>query len=266
MNQIKKNLTLVNFTAMKNKKNKYIVIHYTAGNGDTAYNNTVYFKHVNRNASANYFVDETPINWQCVEDWNKSWHCGGSKYKNTNPLFYNKCTNSNSIGIEMCSRLDKNLIYYFKPETVSNTVALVRYLMNKYNIPIENVIRHYDVTGKSCPRPYCVDSEWEAFKARLVADITDSDEIVNVLNQKGVISDVELWKNKLKEDTNCYWLARKAVNTFKKENNAKLETVNDIVWELGHRGILTDKDLWLKKLEEDKNAYWLARKICNLMM
>ena len=40
----------------------------------------------------------------------------------------------------------------------------------------------------------------------------------------------------------------------------ELTTVNDIVWELAQRGILSDKDLWLKKLEEDSNAYWLARK------
>ena len=38
-------------------------------------------------------------------------------------------------------------------------------------------------------------------------------------------------------------------------------TVNDIVWELAHRGIITDKELWLKKLEEDKNSYWLAKKV-----
>ncbi len=40
----------------------------------------------------------------------------------------------------------------------------------------------------------------------------------------------------------------------------ELEGVNDLVWELASRNILTDKALWLKKLEEDKNAYWLARK------
>lgn len=41
----------------------------------------------------------------------------------------------------------------------------------------------------------------------------------------------------------------------------ELITVNDIVWELSHRGIITNKALWLKKLEEDKDAYWLARKM-----
>ena len=40
----------------------------------------------------------------------------------------------------------------------------------------------------------------------------------------------------------------------------ELTSVNDIVWELAHRGIITDKQLWLKKLETDSNSYWLARK------
>ena len=40
----------------------------------------------------------------------------------------------------------------------------------------------------------------------------------------------------------------------------ELTEVNDIVWEFAQRGIITDKELWLKKLEEDKNSYWLARK------
>ena len=40
----------------------------------------------------------------------------------------------------------------------------------------------------------------------------------------------------------------------------ELTEVNDIVWEFAHRGIITNKELWLKKLEEDKDSYWLARK------
>ena len=45
------------------------------------------------------------------------------------------------------------------------------------------------------------------------------------------------------------------------ENMKELTEVNDIVWELAHRGIVSDSDLWLKKLEDDVNAYWLARKV-----
>ena len=45
----------------------------------------------------------------------------------------------------------------------------------------------------------------------------------------------------------------------------ELIEVNDIVWEFANRGIITDKELWLKKLEEDKNSYWLARKALNAL-
>lgn len=44
------------------------------------------------------------------------------------------------------------------------------------------------------------------------------------------------------------------------DNMQELTEVNDIVWEFAHRGIITDKELWLKKLNEDKDSYWLARK------
>lgn len=51
---------------------------------------------------------------------------------------------------------------------------------------------------------------------------------------------------------------------LKKVNEVQeLTTINDIVWELAERGIITDKELWLKKLATDLNAYWLAKKAAN---
>ena len=50
---------------------------------------------------------------------------------------------------------------------------------------------------------------------------------------------------------------------FKNSLNNELSSINDIVCELTYRGIITDKALWLDKLEKDKNAYWLAKKVCN---
>lgn len=49
------------------------------------------------------------------------------------------------------------------------------------------------------------------------------------------------------------------------QQSAKMElkTVEEIVDYLGQLGIITDPELWLKKLNEDKNAYWLARKCAN---
>ena len=43
--------------------------------------------------------------------------------------------------------------------------------MRQYNIPLENVIRHYDVTGKECPRYYVENPEaWERFRADVAAE------------------------------------------------------------------------------------------------
>lgn len=176
---IEKNLTTENFRPMNNRRIHYIVIHYTANNGDTAYNNTKYFKNVNRGASAHYFVDEKSI-WQCVDEKNVAWHCGTTgEYKHIN------CRNENSIGIEMCSRRRKDGEYYFLEKTEEHTVELVRHLMNKYNIPIDRVLRHYDVTGKVCPAPYVLDvSKWDAFKNKCseVLNVTEYERLRKEIN------------------------------------------------------------------------------------
>ena len=62
---------------------KYIVIHYTANNGDTARNNGEYFGREYVGASANYFVDSKEI-IQSVLDKHIAWHCGGKLDINTN--------------------------------------------------------------------------------------------------------------------------------------------------------------------------------------
>lgn len=122
-------------------------------------------------------MDETSI-YQCVKDSDVAWHCGAATYRHP------YCRNSNSIGVELCSR--NNGDYYFMDNTVTNAVWLVKQLMAKFNIPIENVIRHYDVTGKICPEPYVRDKQaWQNFKARLTApevkeEETEMVETINV--------------------------------------------------------------------------------------
>jgi N-acetylmuramoyl-L-alanine amidase CwlA len=190
MKPIQKNITTINFNTGNISRIKYIVIHYTANDGDTAQNNTKYFKSVNRSASAHYFVDENSI-WQCVEDKDIAWHCG------TSGTYYHKyCRNDNSIGIELCSRKDSKGTYYFKEETMQNAAELTKYLMDKYNITIDNVIRHYDVTHKTCPAPFVKDSNaWTAWKARIVKPATppsqpsDTYEIVVSINKYYTSSD-----------------------------------------------------------------------------
>lgn len=157
---INKRLTKINYQKATNRKIEYIVIHYVGAEGG-AEANCKYFERFYRAASAHYFVGHAGEVWQCVEDKNIAWHCGAHKYKHSH------CRNSNSIGVEMCCRKSNN--WYFEPATIASTIDLVKELMAKYNIPVENVIRHYDVTGKRCPEPYVREvADWNLFKQQLI--------------------------------------------------------------------------------------------------
>jgi N-acetylmuramoyl-L-alanine amidase CwlA len=133
---------------------KYIVIHYTGNDGDTDENNGKYFANNVVQVSAHYFVDDDSIT-QSVPDNYVAWHCGGKSYK------HKYCRNTNSIGIEICDDV-KNGVVYPSAKTIQNALELTVYLMNKYKIPRENVIRHYDVTGKLCPMYWCGNAANEA--------------------------------------------------------------------------------------------------------
>ena len=123
---------------------KYIVIHYTGNDGDTDENNGKYFAREVVQVSSHYFVDDDSVT-QSVPDNYIAWHCGTKKtYK------HKECRNANSIGIEICDDV-KNGTIYPSTKTIENAIELTEMLMEKYNVPKENVIRHYDVTGKLCP-------------------------------------------------------------------------------------------------------------------
>ena len=151
----------------RSEKIKYIVIHYTGSEG-TAANNVSYFNGGNRNASAHYFVDKSgEIREYCDPAKWYAWHCGGSLESSHHP-YYGKCTNSNSIGIEICTHHNgKN--WEFTSKAVSAAIELTKSLMKQFGVAAANVIRHYDVTGKSCPRvpgwgAVGGSSEWDKFK------------------------------------------------------------------------------------------------------
>lgn len=165
--EIKQNLTRVNYTTSSSREIKYIVVHYTGNKGDTAKNNTEYFKTVQRGASAHYFVDSDSI-WQCVEDRHIAWHCGAKVYRHP------KCRNTNSIGVELC-----NGVQSFDTDTVQNAAWLIKELMQRYNVPVENVIRHYDVTGKLCPASLVDEEKWKEFK-NLLREGVDMEELNNL--------------------------------------------------------------------------------------
>lgn len=179
-----------NFTKGRKNKIEFIVIHYTGNNGDTGKSNCNYFKKANKNASAHYFIDEDEI-CQSVEDKDIAWHCGT---KGT--YYHNKCRNSNSIGVEICSEKDSKGNFYFNEQTLNNAINFVKYLMKKYNIPTENILRHYDITHKICPAPFVNNNiAWDNFKNKLkevdymkvkrVVEFNGMKKELNAINDEG---------------------------------------------------------------------------------
>ena len=176
-----------NYRAGRTQPVRYIVMHYTANNGDTAKNNCDYYHRVGGlQASAHYFMDEHGA-MQSVRECDTAWHCGARAY------WHPECRNANSIGIEMCSRKRADGSYYIKPETVANAAALAREIMQRYGIDTEHVVRHYDVTGKRCPMPWVDDpAQWTAFLAMLTPEHPNEEEDENMVKYK-TIDDVPEW-------------------------------------------------------------------------
>lgn len=148
----------------------YIVIHYTANDGDSAEGNGNYFARTLTKSSAHYFVDDNRI-IQSVPDNYVAWSVGGKKWSDCvqtgGGKLYGIAKNQNSISIELCDTV-KNGIVYPSELTIQNAAFLTVELMNKYNIPSERVIRHFDVNGKHCPSYWMDDNKWNLeFKSRL---------------------------------------------------------------------------------------------------
>lgn len=155
---------------------RYLVYHYTGNDGDRAANNAKYFQNNIVKASAHYFVDDTTV-WRSVPDLKVAWSVGGSKYANADKTgggtMYGVITNTNSLSIEMCDTI-RNGVYQASEATLANAAALGRALMEKYDIPIENVYRHFDVTGKHCPSYLVNAQKWAEFMKRLEVKIMDN--------------------------------------------------------------------------------------------
>ncbi len=153
------------------KQIKFIVLHYTAVDGDSDEGNTSYFARPHDpKTSAHYFVDDDSIT-QSVPDNYIAFAVGGKLWSDCRQTgggkLYGKATNANTINIEMCDS-KKDGVLMAQPATITRTIKLVRLLMDKYNIDIDHVIRHFDVNGKQCPAYFMDANAWAAFKARIL--------------------------------------------------------------------------------------------------
>ena len=129
-----------------------IVVHYTANPGSTAQDNRDYFNGLKdsheTSASSNFVIGLEGEIIQCIPTWEMA--------------YASNDRNVDTISIECCHPDESGA---FQEVTYQSLVELVAFLCGKFNLTMDNVIRHYDVTGKDCPK-YFVEHEdaWNAFK------------------------------------------------------------------------------------------------------
>ena len=160
----------ISFNKTKRKeKPKYIVIHDTGnkGAGANAMSHFNYFNSGDRQSSADVFCDDGGA--IKVNDYNTfyTWHCGDGKGKNG-------ITNSNSVGIEICINSDGDY-----DMAVREAMKVTRRLMKELKIPAEKVVRHYDASGKLCPKSMS-DNNWEGW-LKFKEAVTDDEKYIKLM-------------------------------------------------------------------------------------
>ena len=129
-----------------------IVIHYTANPGSTAIQNRNYFEGLKDSketrASSHFVVGLEGEIVQCIPTWEVA--------------YASNERNSDTISIETCHWSEDGS---YTDETYQSMVELTAWLCRKFDLTEEDVIRHYDITEKNCPK-YFVEHEdaWETFK------------------------------------------------------------------------------------------------------
>ncbi len=191
-------------TSVRPGKIEYIVIHYVGATGDAKANVNYYNQRTTTNASADFFVGFAGDIWQYNPNpvTRYCWAVGGSKLSTGGGSLYGIAKNVNCVSIEMCvrnngSRADTSKDWYFEDATVASTIELTKYLMKLYDVPVDHVILHYNVTGKICPNPYVYNHTkhtWDAFKSALV---------VKPIKKSGWLFEDDHWRFYLGDTGNC---------------------------------------------------------------
>ena len=160
MNKIESYLTINPYSrpGIKLSSVRRIVIHWVGNAGSSAIANRNYFeslkdKHIY--ASSQYIIGLNGEIIQCMPENEVAWHSGNYEM------------NLNSIGIENCH---PDWSGKFNENTYNTLIELIADICRKYGLDQNAIVRHYDVTGKDCPR-YYVENNW-AFE-QLKKDVAD---------------------------------------------------------------------------------------------
>ena len=144
-----------------------VVIHYTANPGSDAAGNRNYFEGLKDSkitkASSHFIIGLDGTIIQCL------------------PLeeiaYASNERNVDTIAIECCHPDETGK---FTKKTYNSLIKLTAWLCGRYNLKKEDIIRHYDVTGKDCPRYYVANEDkWEELK----------NNVFNYIEENSVLND-----------------------------------------------------------------------------
>lgn len=137
---------------IQTEKIKNIVVHYTANPGTTAEQNRSYFENLKdtkeTKASSHFIIGLNGEIVQCIP---------------TKEVAYaSNDRNSDTVSIETCHWSEDGT---YTDETYESLVHLTAWLCEKFQLTEDDIIRHYDITGKICPKYFVEDENaWAEFK------------------------------------------------------------------------------------------------------
>lgn len=140
---------------------KYLTIHSTANPNSTAQNERDWLTNPSntRIASWHLVVDDKEV-IEAIPLDEVAWHAGDGR---------NGEGNRYSISIEICESNDRE-------KTIENAVKLSAQILSERNWGIDRLKRHYDWSGKHCPRIFADNNweQWEIFKTRVSYELEKS--------------------------------------------------------------------------------------------
>lgn len=156
-----------------------VVIHYVGNPGSSARGNRNYFASLADGTTGTYASSHFVVGLegeviQCVP-LTEIAYCSNQRNRDT-------------ISIEVCHPDDTGK---FSDVTYSRVVELTGWLCGSFGLdPKQDVIRHYDVTGKECPRYYVRNPEaWEQFRADVAARLPWTDPMAGAWDSGDVWAD-----------------------------------------------------------------------------
>lgn len=231
---------------------KGVAIHWVANPNSSAINNRNYFNNLptinktnrekaekeGKKFTARYASSHEIIGLDgelviCIPKNEVAYHVGANSYTSKAKTLFGNSPNRYLYGIEACH---PDWEGKFNDKTYKTLVNRVADLLIEFNlIPSKDTIwRHYDVTGKDCPRYYVQNSkEWDRLVADIIKRYNEKVEVLFVaelakwqeemgiksidsLAKKGIVNSPEDWKKKLAESV-PQWLFWSIIDRITKE-------------------------------------------------